>query len=197
MLATLLAASKAPTRCPEPPALSPVYGPLWNMSRTFAGEPLGKLRRAGLRRTLRAPRRAAQLLIIPIAPFGLEARLMRIPRSARVSFLLENDSAWSSPQASSQTLEPLALSMSLQRILEHVKHVRRRAIVQPGRRELLDRVRDATRLRHHSHSTEQTYVYCVRPHILFHGKRRPRSVARAVSYCCRSDRFVSIRTRPP
>ncbi len=38
---------------------------------------------------------------------------------------------------------------------------------------LLDRVRDALRVRHSSIRTEQSYVPWVRRYILFHGKRHP------------------------
>src|SRR2546422_4994496 len=39
--------------------------------------------------------------------------------------------------------------------------------------KLLDRVREANRLRHVSRSTEKSYVGCIRRYILFHGKRHP------------------------
>ncbi len=39
--------------------------------------------------------------------------------------------------------------------------------------KLLDRVREANRLRHGSRSTEKSYVGWIRRYILFHGKRRP------------------------
>jgi len=38
---------------------------------------------------------------------------------------------------------------------------------------LLDRVREANRLRHGSRSTEKSYVGWIRRFILFHGKRHP------------------------
>lgn len=40
-------------------------------------------------------------------------------------------------------------------------------------RKLLDRVRDAIRLKHYSYRTEQSYVYWIRRFILFHNKRHP------------------------
>lgn len=43
----------------------------------------------------------------------------------------------------------------------------------PPARRLLDRVRDAIRLRHYSIRTEVTYVGWIRRFILFHGKRHP------------------------
>lgn len=42
---------------------------------------------------------------------------------------------------------------------------------QPHR--LLDRVRDATRVGHLSHRTEQAYIGWIRRFILFHGKKHP------------------------
>jgi integron integrase len=42
-----------------------------------------------------------------------------------------------------------------------------------GQPRLLDQVRDAIRLRHYSHRTEQAYVYWIRRYILFHKKRHP------------------------
>ena len=38
---------------------------------------------------------------------------------------------------------------------------------------LLDRVREANRLRHGSRSTEKSYVGWIRRYILYHGKRHP------------------------
>lgn len=46
-------------------------------------------------------------------------------------------------------------------------------------RRLLDRVRDAIRLRHYSVRTEDTYVDWARRFILFHGKRHPESTGAA------------------
>ena len=40
-------------------------------------------------------------------------------------------------------------------------------------KKLLDRVRDAIRLKHYSYRTEETYVQWVRRYILFHNKRHP------------------------
>jgi integron integrase len=40
-------------------------------------------------------------------------------------------------------------------------------------KKLLDRVRDALRLKHYSYRTEQTYVQWIRRFILFHNKRHP------------------------
>jgi hypothetical protein len=40
-------------------------------------------------------------------------------------------------------------------------------------KKLLDRVRDAIRLKHYSTRTEQSYVTWIRRFILFHDKRHP------------------------
>jgi len=39
--------------------------------------------------------------------------------------------------------------------------------------KLLDQVRDLIRLRDYIYRTEQTYLYWIRPFILFHKKRHP------------------------
>jgi integron integrase len=44
---------------------------------------------------------------------------------------------------------------------------------------LLDRLREAIRMRHYSRRTEKAYVGWVRRFVLFHGKRHPREMARA------------------
>ena len=41
------------------------------------------------------------------------------------------------------------------------------------KKRLLDRVRDAIRLKHYSLRTEQTYIQWIRRFILFHNKRHP------------------------
>ncbi len=46
----------------------------------------------------------------------------------------------------------------------------------PQSPRLLDRVRDAIRLRHFSYSTEKTYLLWTRQYILFHRKRQPREM---------------------
>jgi len=51
--------------------------------------------------------------------------------------------------------------------------VQERSPVHPRPPRLLDRVREAIRLRHGSRSTEQSYVGWIRRSILFHGKRHP------------------------
>ena len=43
----------------------------------------------------------------------------------------------------------------------------------PRPAKLLDRVREAIRLRHGSRSPEKSYVGWIRRYILFHGKRHP------------------------
>jgi len=45
--------------------------------------------------------------------------------------------------------------------------------VVDGKPKLLDRVRNAVRLRHMARSTEKTYVYWCRRYILYHNKRHP------------------------
>jgi hypothetical protein len=45
--------------------------------------------------------------------------------------------------------------------------------------KLLDRVRDAVRVRHLSLRTERTYVQWISRYILFHGKRHPAEMAEA------------------
>jgi integron integrase len=44
---------------------------------------------------------------------------------------------------------------------------------EPTRPRLLDRVREALRIRHYSPRTEEAYVYWIRRFIFFHGKRHP------------------------
>jgi len=68
-----------------------------------------------------------------------------------------------------------------------------------GPPRLLDRVRDAIRLRHYSKRTERAYVGWIRRFILFHGKRHPRAmgadeVTRFLSALVR-DRQVSASTQ--
>src|SRR5262245_14669082 len=48
-----------------------------------------------------------------------------------------------------------------------------------GSPRLLDRVRDALRVRHYSRKTEKTYTGWIRRFILFHGKRHPREMGAA------------------
>lgn len=43
---------------------------------------------------------------------------------------------------------------------------------------LLDRVREAIRIRHYSVRTEEAYLHWVRRYILFHGKRHPREMGK-------------------
>ncbi|WP_157451400.1 phage integrase N-terminal SAM-like domain-containing protein [Caldimonas taiwanensis] len=44
---------------------------------------------------------------------------------------------------------------------------------------LLDPLREALRVRHHSLRTEQAYVHWTKRYILFHGKRHPRELGAA------------------
>jgi hypothetical protein len=43
----------------------------------------------------------------------------------------------------------------------------------PNPPKLLDRVRNAIRVRHYSRHTEEAYVHWIRRYILFHNKRHP------------------------
>jgi integrase len=51
--------------------------------------------------------------------------------------------------------------------------VREHSPTTPRPPKLLDRVREANRLRHGSRSTEKSYVGWIRRYLLFHGKRHP------------------------
>ena len=51
--------------------------------------------------------------------------------------------------------------------------VRESSPIGPRPPKLLDRVREANRLRHGSRSTEKSYVGWIRRYILFHDKRHP------------------------
>ncbi len=46
-------------------------------------------------------------------------------------------------------------------------------IEEPPKKKLLDRVRDAIRLKHYSYRTEETYVQWIKRYIFFHNKRHP------------------------
>ncbi len=45
--------------------------------------------------------------------------------------------------------------------------------IRQHKHKLLDRVREAIRIRHYSRRTEKAYVEWVRRFVLFHGKRHP------------------------
>jgi integron integrase len=47
---------------------------------------------------------------------------------------------------------------------------------QPTSRKLLDRVRDALRLKHYSYRTEQAYIGWITRYILFHNRRHPKDL---------------------
>jgi hypothetical protein len=47
---------------------------------------------------------------------------------------------------------------------------------EPRKPKLLDRVREAIRLKHYSLRTEKTYLDWIRRFILFHGKRHPQTM---------------------
>src|SRR5438270_12884647 len=52
-----------------------------------------------------------------------------------------------------------------------------RAAARPDKPKLIDKVRNAIRLKHYSIRTEQTYVDWIKRFILFHGKRHPQEMA--------------------
>jgi integron integrase len=69
----------------------------------------------------------------------------------------------------------------------------------PAQPRLLDRVRDALRLRHYSYRTEQTYIQWIRRYIWFHDRRHPAEMGAAevtafLSHLA-SDREVSASTQ--
>jgi integrase len=49
-------------------------------------------------------------------------------------------------------------------------------IEEPPKKKLLDRVRDAIRLKHYSYRTEETYVQWIKRYIFFHNKRHPQEM---------------------
>lgn len=51
--------------------------------------------------------------------------------------------------------------------------------MEPQPKKLLDRVRDALRLKHYSYPTEESYVYWIRRYILFHDKQHPQDMGSA------------------
>lgn len=51
-------------------------------------------------------------------------------------------------------------------------------MTEEGKPRLLDRVREAIRVRHYSLRTERAYVEWVRRYVLFHGKRHPQELGR-------------------
>ena len=50
---------------------------------------------------------------------------------------------------------------------------------QPSRPKLLERVRDAIRLRHYSYRTEEVYIHWIKRFIYFHDKRHPDAMGEA------------------
>src|SRR6266498_3944115 len=64
-------------------------------------------------------------------------------------------------------------SMRYSRAPNPPRVVRELSPTTPRPPKLLDRVREANRLRHGSRSTEKSYVGWIRRYILFHGKRHP------------------------
>ena len=51
-----------------------------------------------------------------------------------------------------------------------------RDTMESTNKKLLDRVRDAIRLKHYSIRTEQAYVGWIKRYILFHGVRHPKEI---------------------
>jgi integrase len=49
-------------------------------------------------------------------------------------------------------------------------------VSEPPPRKLLDRVRDAIRVKHYSYKTEKTYVQWIKRYIFFHNKRHPQEM---------------------
>ena len=49
----------------------------------------------------------------------------------------------------------------------------------PQPKRLLDQLRDAIRLKHYAHSTEQTYIHWIKRYIFFHNKRHPKDMGAA------------------
>jgi hypothetical protein len=59
---------------------------------------------------------------------------------------------------------------------EKVNPYRRKTAMEPASRTLLDRVRDAIRLKHYSILTEQAYVHWIKRYIFFHNVRHPAEI---------------------
>ncbi len=49
-------------------------------------------------------------------------------------------------------------------------------VEEPPKKKLLERVRDAIRLKHYSYRTEETYVQWIKRYIFFHNKRHPQEM---------------------
>ncbi len=54
-----------------------------------------------------------------------------------------------------------------------------KAINPRPQKKLLDQVRDAIRLKHYSHRTEEAYLNWIKRYILFHDKRHPKDMGAA------------------
>lgn len=61
-------------------------------------------------------------------------------------------------------------------------------IEEPPKKKLLDRVRDAIRLKHYSYRTEETYVQWIKRYIFFHNKRHPQEMGVATNSSSRARR---------
>jgi site-specific recombinase XerD len=86
--------------------------------------------------------------------------------------------------------------------MKSTEHTAGSADLASGQRrepKLLDRVREAVRLRHYSRRTEEAYVTWIRRFIVFHGKRHPSQmggdeIGRYLTYLA-MDRRVSASTQ--
>jgi Phage integrase, N-terminal SAM-like domain len=47
---------------------------------------------------------------------------------------------------------------------------------EPPKKKLLDRVREAIRLKHYSYRTEETYIQWIKRYIFFHNTRHPQEM---------------------
>ncbi len=63
-------------------------------------------------------------------------------------------------------------------------------------KKLLDKVRDAIRLKHYAYSTEKTYVYWTKRFVLYHNKRHPLEMGEKENDCPTYWRSTPDRTAP-
>jgi hypothetical protein len=75
-------------------------------------------------------------------------------------------------------------------------------VIEPTSKKLLDRVRDAIRLKHYSIRTEQSYVNWIKRYIFFHNVRHPDQMGAAeveaylTHLAVKEHVAASTRTRP-
>jgi hypothetical protein len=74
-----------------------------------------------------------------------------------------------------QTTGPLSYAVAFGEARAPALAVREVGPASAPKPRLLDRVREAIRVRHYSRRTEKTYVGWIRRYIFFHGKRHPAS----------------------